>query len=143
VLLSGAVSLADDAWMGTWTLNVQKSKYSPGPAPKSMTIKFEKAGDATKFSADTVDAEGKTVHSEWTSKMDGKEVPCTGIPNADVCAPKKIDANSYTNDWKKDSKPTQTFHVVVSKDGKTLTAHQTGKNAKGDPVNTTAIFDKQ
>ncbi len=45
--------------------------------------------------------------------------------------------------WKKDGKPTMTSHVVVSKDGKSLTVHQTGKSAKGEAVASTVIFDKQ
>jgi hypothetical protein len=27
--------------LGTWKLNVAKSTYSPGPAPKSQTLNFE------------------------------------------------------------------------------------------------------
>jgi hypothetical protein len=34
-------------------------------------------------------------------------------------------------------------HAVVSKDGKTFTVHQTGKNAKGEAVDTTVVFIKQ
>ena len=30
--------------IGTWKLNLEKSKYSPGPAPKSGTTTFEVAG---------------------------------------------------------------------------------------------------
>ena len=33
-----ASSQAADPWVGTWVLNVAKSKYSPGPAPKSTTV---------------------------------------------------------------------------------------------------------
>jgi hypothetical protein len=33
--------------------------------------------------------------------------------------------------------------VVVSADGKTLTVTQTGKNAKGEDVNSTAVYDRQ
>ena len=29
---------ADDMFVGTWKLNVEKSKFSPGPAPKSSTV---------------------------------------------------------------------------------------------------------
>ena len=28
---------AQEPWFGTWKLNLAKSKYSPGPAPKSTT----------------------------------------------------------------------------------------------------------
>jgi hypothetical protein len=108
-----------------------------------MTIKFEQTAGGIKFTGDSVDAEGKPSHSEFVSKFDGKEVPYTGNPNADTASPKKINASSYNNPWKKDGKPTMTSHVVVSKDGKTLTVHQTGKNAKGETVNTTVVFDRQ
>jgi hypothetical protein len=142
LLVSGAV-LAADNWIGSWKLNAEKSKYSPGPGPKSLTVKFEQTPDGVKFSSEGVDADGKPSHSEFVSKFDGKEVPYTGNPNADMCSPKRINADSYNNPWKKDGKPTMTSHVVVSKDGKSLTVHQTGKNAKGEPVNTTVVFDKQ
>ena len=31
---------APQGLIGTWKLNVAKSKFSPGPAPKSMTITY-------------------------------------------------------------------------------------------------------
>ena len=33
-----------DPHLGTWKLNVAKSKYSPGPAPKEVTMKIEAKG---------------------------------------------------------------------------------------------------
>ena len=36
-LAAGSLLFAADASLGTWKLNVAKSKYSPGPAPKSAT----------------------------------------------------------------------------------------------------------
>jgi hypothetical protein len=42
-------------------LNLAKSKYSPGPAPKSQTLKIEAWGDdGVKYTADGVGADGKT-----------------------------------------------------------------------------------
>ncbi len=35
---------ASDPRIGTWKLNVTKSKYSPGPAPQSLTVKVEPSG---------------------------------------------------------------------------------------------------
>jgi len=37
-----------DAVIGTWKLNVAKSKYDPGPAPKGSTLTLEVAGDGIK-----------------------------------------------------------------------------------------------
>ena len=143
IVLSGSAALGAENWIGTWKLDVAKSKFSPGPTPKSMTITFAAAPDGIKFSSDGVDAEGNATHTEYVSKFDGKEVPYTGNPNADTASPKKINANSYDNPWKKDGKPTMSSHAVVSKDGKTFTVHQTGKNAKGEAVDTTVVFIKQ
>jgi len=41
------------------------------------------------------------------------------------------------------NKPTITSKVVVSKDGKTLTNTQTGKDAVGHTVNSTIVYEKQ
>lgn len=143
MLFSGSVVLAADNWLGTWKLNIEKSKFSPGPAPKSETLKFEASQGGIRLTHDGVDAEGKATHGGYSSKFDGKEVPFEGNPNADMCAPKKIDDNSYENVWKKGGKVTVTAKVAVSKDGKTLTGSQTGKNAKGETVNNTAVYEKQ
>src|SRR5690242_15834772 len=68
---------------GTWKLNVQKSRFNPGPAPQSQTIMWEKVGDAMKFMAQTVTADGKTASMEYTYKYDGKDYPVQGSPNVD------------------------------------------------------------
>jgi len=142
-LFSGSVALAADNWLGTWKLNVEKSKASPGPAPKSLTLKFEATKDGTRFTSDGVSADGKPMHGTYTSKFDGKDVPWEGNPEADTAAPMKIDDSSYENVWKKGGKVTITAKAVVSKDGKTLTISQTGKNVKGEAVNANMVFEKQ
>jgi len=88
-------------------------------------------------------ADGSVRKGSYTSKFDGKDVPWAGNPDADTAAPLRADANNYTNTWKKGGKTTITAKAVVSADGKTLTVTQTGKNAKGEDVNSTAVYDKQ
>jgi hypothetical protein len=143
ILLSTSVVLAADNWLGTWKLDLAKTKYSPGPAPKSLTLKFEATPGGIKFTGDGVSAEGKPVHSMFSSKFDGKDVPYEGNPDADTASPKKIDDNGYDNTWKKGGKATITAKVVVSPDGKTITITQTGTNAKGEAVNNTIVYNKQ
>src|SRR4029453_19406684 len=41
VVFGGGVFAQSNSDIGAWTLNVAKSKYSPGPAPKSATTKIE------------------------------------------------------------------------------------------------------
>lgn len=143
ILFSSSVALAADNWIGTWKMNPAKSKYSPGPAPKSLTIKFETTPDGIKLTSDLVSADGNPAHGEYLSKFDGVDVPWTGNPDADTASIKKIDDNTYENVWKKDGKPTITAKAVVSKDGKTFTTFQKGTNAKGQSVNNTIVYDRQ
>jgi len=143
IVLSSSVALAAENWLGTWKLDVAKSKFVPGPGPKSLTLKFEATKDGIKVTSDRVDAEGKATHGGYVSKFDGKDAPWEGNPEADMASPKKIDENSYENTWKKGGKVTIVAKGVVSKDGKTLTVTQTGTDSKGRAVNSTAVYDKQ
>jgi hypothetical protein len=143
MVFSSSVVLAADNWVGSWKLDLAKSKYGATAAPKSQTLKLESTPAGTKLTSDGVDSDGKPSHATWTSKMDGKDVPFEGNPNANTGSPKRVDDNTYTNTWKKGGKVTVTAKVVVAADGKTLTVTQTGKNAKGEAVNITAVYDKQ
>ena len=144
VLGLGAVTMAADANVGTWKLNLAKSRYSPGPAPRSQTLKIEALGtDGLKYTADGVDASGKPTHAEFQAKYDGKFYRFTGNPDADMLAYKRIDANTLeaTTQWK--GKVTGNTKIVVSKDGKTRTLTQTGKTAKGEDINNVLVYEKQ
>ena len=143
MFFSSLTLLAADNWLGTWILNTAKSQYNPGPGPKSQTLKFEMSQDAITVQADGVNTGGKSSHGSYTSRFDGKDVPWMGNPDADTASPRRIDANSYENAWKKDGKVTISSKAVVSDDGKTLTVTQKGRNVRGETVDTTAVFDRQ
>ena len=144
LLVSVSTALAADNWLGTWKLDVTKSKFVPGPPPQSMTIRFESAaGGAIKFTGDGVNGEGKPTHLEYTAPFDGTDIAWTGNANADTAAPRRIDANRYENVWKKDGKTVVTVSVTVSSDGKTLTVIQRGKDAKGQVMDMTEVFERQ
>ena len=75
---SGLVFAQTDAHMGTWKLNVAKSKFAPGQTLKSETRTYESTGDGYKFSGERVDADGSTHPESFTVKYDGKDNPITG-----------------------------------------------------------------
>ncbi|MEO8586945.1 MAG: hypothetical protein ABI584_12350 [Acidobacteriota bacterium] len=143
VLLSSSAALAAENWIGTWKLNVAKSKATPGPGPKSQTLKFTSSPAGITLASEGVMADGSVRKGSYTSKWDGKDVPWTGNPDADMAAPMKVDDNTYTNAWKRGGKAVITAKVVVSADGKTLTVTQEGKNAKGEAMSSTGVYDKQ
>jgi hypothetical protein len=121
---------------GTWKLNVAKSKFSPGPAPKSETVTIAPDG---KVSVEEETADGKTVNWSFTPSGDSA-VPIEGMENATVVS--KESGNTVDHTWKIGS-GTETGHGVVSKNGKTMKYTMTGTNAQGQPVHTVAIFEKQ
>jgi hypothetical protein len=142
--LSAALSLAAaDPAIGTWKLNVAKSTYNPGPAPKSATMAYEASGDGVKRTGQTVAADGQTTSFSYTAQYDGKDYPISNNPNADTIALKRI--NEYTSEatLKKGGKMTTTARRVVSKDGKTLTLTLKGTNAQGQAVNNVSVYERQ
>jgi hypothetical protein len=138
-----AAAQPKDPFVGTWTLNVAKSKYSPGPAPKSVTVTYEAAGPGYKISVKTEPASGPTQEWSYTTGLDGKDSPVTGNPNVDTMAVKRIDAHTLETVSKKDGKATITARIVVSADGKTRTNTQKGTDLKGRTVNNVLLFEKQ
>src|SRR5271169_4475733 len=79
--------------VGTWKLNLEKSKYNPGPAPKSLTRTLEAQGDNVKYSFEGVSAEGTAVAYSFTMTFDGKDYPIVGsMPGgADAISIKRVD----------------------------------------------------
>lgn len=142
VLALSVVAFGADNNIGTWKLNLAKSKFSPGPAPKSETLKIEAWGtDGFKLTSDGVGADGKPTHAEYSAKYDGKDYP-TGSPE-NTTSYKRIDANNFEGISKVKGSVTTSVKVVISKDGKTTTLTTTGKDAQGREVANVTVFDKQ
>ena len=129
--------------LGTWKLSVEKSKYSPGPPPKSNTVKFERAGDGVKVTAQGVAADGTPTATEYTANYDGKDVPIKGSRVADTVALRRINDFTTERTDKKAGKVVQTITRVVAKDGKSSIVTTKGTNAKGEAVNNVVVYDKQ
>lgn len=144
VLLSVAlVSAQSNPLVGTWVLNTAKSKYTPGPAPKSATTIVEAAGSGVKFNVHQVPATGAAQDWSFTTNLDGKSSPITGNnPNGDATSYKRINATTFENVTTRAGKETQRQTVVISADGKTRTVTSTGTNAAGKYTNV-AVYDKK
>ena len=135
---------AQEVLFGTWKMNAAKSKFSPGPIPKSNIAKWEAFQGGVKLTVDIVPAAGETQHYESSGNFDGKDNPVTGnFPDGDAMAFSKIDARTYQVLSKKGGKPTLKSHIVMAADGKTRVTTQTGKDAQGRTVNNTTFYEKQ
>ncbi len=130
--------------VGTWKLNVEKSKYNPGPAPKSLTRTLEAQGDHVKYSFEGVSAEGTGVAYSFTVAFDGKESPITGsMPGgADAITIKRTDANTFEATLTKAGKVIGTSKSEISKDGKVTTVTAQGTDGAGRATTSSAVYDK-
>jgi hypothetical protein len=143
VLTIGVVARAADQHSGTWKMNAAKSKYSPGPAAKSITSTIESDENGVKVNSEGTDGEGKPTHVQYDAKFDGQDYPITGAPNADTISVKRIDANTIQSTVKKGGEVVMTVTSTVSKDGKTRTSTFIGKDAQSRDVNNVVVYDKQ
>jgi hypothetical protein len=145
VLLAFAFPVAQtpDPLIGTWELSVAKSKYSPGPAPKSDLRTYVAAGADIKASAKGVGADGKPTAGEWTINHDGKDRPQTGNPDSDSISFKRIDPLTVEFTQKRAGKVVITGTRTISKDGRTMTITSKGTDAKGQTFNDVEVFEKR
>ena len=78
-----------DPVIGTWKLNLMKSKYNPGPPPKSLTRTYESVRNGVKVTVEGVDGFNNPIKYGYTANYDGKDYPVTGVGvpgGADVVA---------------------------------------------------------
>ena len=141
VVVLGGTASAQTA--GSWKLNIAKSQYIQGQAPKSTTLVYEVAGEGIKVTVDQMPFDGPAIHYAYTANYDGKDVPVAGNPNADMAARTRVNATTTSLVNKKDGQTLSTMTLADSADGKTLTITTTGKDATGSKIDSVAVYDKQ
>jgi hypothetical protein len=116
------IAAQTSALEGTWRANLAKSTYSPGPAPKSQTVKWERAQGGLLFTVDQVTADGRTTHGETLEKPDGSDAPVRGSQPPITRFFKRIDDRTYEDGNKVNGKLTGNGHDPVPAEGSTLMA---------------------
>lgn len=91
-------------------------------AAKSGTTKFDVTKDTLKAVVNGVDSQGRATHHEYTAKFDDY---------------------TYEAISKLKGQALATQRTVIDRDGKTRTNTVTGKNAKGQTVNHTLVYERQ
>jgi hypothetical protein len=145
VIVAGRTAYAQnptDPAIGSWTLNLAKSKYDPGPPPKSQTITITAVSKGVRVVSKGVDGKGKPTSTEFTAGFDGKDVPVLFNLIYDSVSQKRVDARSTEIVRKKAGKVVQTATRAVSADGKTMTITTSGADDQGRKVSNVAVFDR-
>ena len=144
VVISMGVGALAQSNVGTWAMNVAKSKYSNNNPPKSATLKIEASGNVTVTTVDVVAADGSTQHWTYRSAYDGRDVPISGNnPNADAASRRRISQTTTETTFKKGGKVSTINTAVVSSDGKTMTITAKGTDAQGKAVLNVQVYEKK
>jgi hypothetical protein len=152
LMLTGVVGLAiavlpqagftqSDPFVGTWLLNLAKSKFSPGPPPGSGTVDIQAEGQNLKVTFTGTD--GNPINTVAILVFDGVVHPAPGHPNFDARADMRVDANTVITSRIKAGKLVQTQTDTVSLDSRTLTITTIGIDRNGRPTTSIVIAEKQ
>ena len=145
-MISGVLALSgllagqpQPSWFGTWTLNLARSTYSPGPPPYTRARRrVEPSGDGIKITDDMVRSRGGIIHLEWTGKFDGKDYPVQGVELVLTNAYRRIDDRAYELIQKIDGEVVATSRMAMSPDGRTITTVNSSRTASA-----TTVYERQ
>jgi hypothetical protein len=143
---SASAQSKDDPSIGTWKLNVAKSKFTPGPPIKADTRSYEVIEGWLVVTTETTQPSGEKTGVRFAAKFDGKEYPQIGRFAATVTLISYQPVDKRTLKYTvKDTrgKVTSTNTRTVSADGKTMTIEQRSTDASGRPVLNVELFERQ
>lgn len=133
-----------DPFVGTWKLNVEKSKLRPNSDVASETMTITETGPNTyRNTIDIVSKTGERRRQIINRTSDGKEHPATGEGFKQEGATEvNVRANSSTRKitQKRNGVVTSEITATLSADGKVMTNHRTGSSGEELDV---LVFDKQ
>jgi hypothetical protein len=142
--LAGALYAAD-SFSGTWKLNLAKSKYEPGPAPKETIVTVVEGKSLTDVTVTGTDENGKPIATHMTHPTDGGAVKFVeGAPtDGSTESVKQLNANTREITIMQGGKVVATEHITVSADGKTMQIVAKGTSPSGKPFANVEVFEKQ
>ena len=126
--------------IGSWRLNVAKSKYSPGPPLRSETRVYTKGAEGVKGVVSRVYGDGRTEQFEYMANF-GKDLMVTGIPEYDSVTLRKIDELISDAVLSHAGTVYGVARRVISADGKAMTITFDRKSSE-TPVHNVAVYDK-
>jgi hypothetical protein len=128
--------------VGSWKLNVSKSKLGSEPAPQSITSTVKPSGQGVKITGVRIGADGIRTECQYTANYDGKDYPITGSKNADTVSLKKVDSRTIERTDKKAGKVVETSTTVFSEDGKSCTTTGKARNLHGEDFHFVIVNDR-
>ena len=123
--------MSENPLVGTWRLNVEKSRFVPGPAHAQQTITFVEVENGLHVTTTIHNADGTTTDQHYTAYYDGKPYPMVNLNNTTHVAMHRIseleDERVDTNNGVLVGNRLRT----VAADRQSYYVHGTGVNTRG------------
>jgi len=144
--LAGLLLGADDPFVGTWKLNLDKSKFAPsqpGRAVKEETLTIEMTNDDGTVTMRGTREDGSAILVKYSTPITGGPVKYDSpLPAGLIVTSKRLDQRTVEMVTMRDGKEVSTQRNTVSADGKTLRAASKGVNAQGQSFEGVAVWEK-
>lgn len=144
-LATTAASAANspDLAIGTWKLNLEKSKFHGDTAPKAMTRTYSAGSAGTDMKVTGVAASGAAISQSGTLTYDDKDCTVSGLAAYDTLSLTRVNGTTVKAVLKKDGKVVGHSTRSMSAGGKVMTISTAWKTDKGGTVHDVAVYDKQ
>jgi hypothetical protein len=142
-----SAQIQSSVFLGTWTLDVARSKVDYGALPKSEVRTYEiAAAGSIRLSVEGVDGAGATFAYSANGDFNGKDYPFVGAGTrngGDTVSRKPIDAFTIDAIVKKAGSVVNATRLVVSRDGKALTITENGTGPNGRATHGVRVYKKR
>jgi hypothetical protein len=138
--LAAQTARGEQVLLGTWQLDLTKSTYFPGPAPRSETRTYTAVSDGVQGVIRRVYADGHAETIEYRADYD-REHAVTGTPAYDAIRLKRIDDFTAESTLSHAGIVFGTARRMISPDGNTLTIAFQRKTAD-DTVRNVAVYHR-
>ena len=138
-----AAEPTDPRVVGTWRLNVAKSKFSPGPPYREELRIYEPQPNGIKSTIKRTYANGQTRTIEWVANYDSMEYPVTGSPDYDAIKLKRVDDFTAESVLGHAGRVIATTRRVISRDGRSMTITFQADDFGGSRVDNMMVYDRE
>jgi hypothetical protein len=138
-LLTAAES---DPVLGVWKLNLARSRFNPGPAPRNQTRTYVQTPKGIQVTIHSTDLKGRASTIEFPEKYDGKDYAVEGSDVADALAMVRINDYMAEATMKHGGMVVATARRLITDEGKTLVISFKELSSE-HPVDNELVYDKQ
>jgi hypothetical protein len=130
-----------DQLIGVWLLNVEKSRYVPGPRPTSETRTYARGPLGLEGTIQRRFQDGRSMRIEYVAEYD-RVYPVTGTEEYDHLLLKRVDAFTAEAVLSHAGRVFGTARRVIARDGKTMTVTFRREGSQGPAVTNVAVYEK-